>query len=160
LLDRLTPDGRVVTVSSRAHFRAYPEGVRLDDLSASRGYDASGAYGQSKLCNLLLARELARRLPAGQTAYSLHPGVIPTNLSRHMNPALAALMRWMGPIALKTIPQGAATQCFLATQPGAVSGSGEYWADCNVAEPSERGRDAALALSLYERSLEIAASLP
>jgi len=41
--------------------------------------------GQSKLANVLFARELARRLEgSGVTAYSLHPGVINTELARYM----------------------------------------------------------------------------
>jgi WW domain-containing oxidoreductase len=161
LLDRLTPTGRVVMLSSEAHRNAPAEGIRLDDLAAEKSYGAWMAYGQSKLANILFARELAKRLPSGQTANSVHPGVIATNLVRHMNPVLQGIWRYAGPVVfLKTTPQGAATSCYVAANPAAGATSGEYWADCNVATPAAHGRDDALAAALWERSMEIAASLP
>lgn len=161
LLDALTPDGRVVMLSSTAHMQTYSEGIRLDDLDAAKGYSSWGAYGQSKLANLLFARELAKRLPAGQTANSVHPGVIATNLVRHMLPDFAAsLMRSAGTaLALKTIPQGAATQTYVATHGDAAKVSGEYWADCNVAKASKHGRDDALAAALWTKTEELVAKL-
>jgi NAD(P)-dependent dehydrogenase (short-subunit alcohol dehydrogenase family) len=161
LLDTLTADGRVVMLSSSAHQQAYSQGIRLDDLDAAKGYSSWGAYGQSKLANLLFARELAKRLPAGQTANSVHPGVIATNLVRHMLPDFAAsLLRSAGTaLALKTIPQGAATQTYVATHPDAAKVSGEYWADCNVAKSSKHGRDDALAAALWAKTEEIVAKL-
>lgn len=45
LLSQLTPSARVVILSSSAHQRTYPEGVRFDDLAADRGYTPWGAYG-------------------------------------------------------------------------------------------------------------------
>ncbi|MCA9488297.1 MAG: SDR family NAD(P)-dependent oxidoreductase, partial [Myxococcales bacterium] len=54
LFDQLDPsEGRVVVVSSRAHERTWPEGIRLNDLGAVSEYSPWKAYGQSKLCNLL-----------------------------------------------------------------------------------------------------------
>lgn len=160
LLDRLTERGRVVILSSAAHTRAYDEGVRLDDLAAERGYDPWGAYGQAKLANLLFAKHLATRLPAGQTANSVHPGVIATNLSRHMPRVAQVLMKSVGPVvALKSIPQGSATQTFVAVHPGAAATTGEYWADCNPARTSRHGHDAELARRLWERTEEVCATL-
>ena len=61
------------------------------------------------------------------------------------------------PLVLKSIPQGAATQCYIATHPDAASISGEYWADCNVIQPSSHGTDDAMAERLWATSEEIAA---
>jgi len=48
-------------------------------------YHTLKAYGQSKLANILFTQELAKRLKGtGISAYSLHPGVIATELGRHM----------------------------------------------------------------------------
>lgn len=152
LLDQLTDDGRVVMLSSAGHAATYAEGVRVDDLDASRGYGGVRAYGQSKLANLLFARELSKRLPKpGQTANAVHPGVIVTNLGRHMNKALIATFDVLGPVfATKSIPQGAATSLYVAVNPGAASVSGEYWADSNVTKSSRHGRDEDLARRLWE----------
>ena len=83
LLDRLTEDARVVVVSSGAHRAAPKGGIEFDNLSGARGYRPSRAYGQSKLANLLFAKELARRFDGtARTANAVHPGVIHTNLGR------------------------------------------------------------------------------
>jgi WW domain-containing oxidoreductase len=160
LLDHLTDDGRVVMVSSDAHKGAPRAGIQLDNLDGSRGYSPWAAYGQSKLANLLFAKHLAERLQGtGKTANSLHPGVIRTNLARNMNPIARVALSIGEPLVLKTIPEGAATQCYLAANPGVAGVSGKYFADCNVAEPSARGRDGALAEQLWEASEKIVAEV-
>jgi len=156
LLAQLADDGRVVMVSSRAHKRAPNEGIRFDDLGAERSYSPWGSYGQSKLANLLFARELARRLSgSARTANALHPGVIRTNLGRHMSPVVRGALALVGPLVLKTVRQGAATQCYLATHPAVAGVSGKYFVDCHEAVPSRQGRDDALAERLWSVSEEI-----
>ena len=71
---------RVVTVSSWLHRRGT---MRFDDLQGERKYDRWGAYGQSKLANLMCCFELQRRATdAGSPLLSLaaHPGYASTNL--------------------------------------------------------------------------------
>jgi WW domain-containing oxidoreductase len=158
--DKLADDGRVVMVSSEAHKNAPKAGVELDNLDGSQGYSAWKAYGQSKFANLLFAKELARRFEdSGQIANAVHPGVIDTNLTRHMN--VVARVGWtaLGPLFLKSEQQGAATQTWAAVHPGAAKHNGEYMKDCNVAEPRKRAEDAALARALWERSEAIVAEV-
>ena len=129
--------------------------------AAERGYTAWGAYGQSKLANMLFARELAKRLPAGQTVNAVHPGVIATNLSRHMSSFVQATFSGLGNLLfLKSAPQGAATQCFVAVNEGAANITGEYWADCNLSGCSAHGTDMAMASALWKKTEEIVAALP
>lgn len=161
LLDSLAPEGRVVMLSSMAHLRTYPEGIRIDDLAADKGYNDWQAYGQSKLANLLFAKELAKRLKPGQTAYAVHPGVIATNLTRNMSAILSAAWGVFSPLFLKSIPQGAATEVYTATHPDAAKhGDGQYWADSNVSKPSQHGQNDALAKALWDKSEAIVAALP
>jgi NAD(P)-dependent dehydrogenase (short-subunit alcohol dehydrogenase family) len=72
---------RVVTVSSGVHRSGR---IDLDDLSwERRRYSRIGAYGQSKLANLLFTLELERRLIADGSrvrALAAHPGYAATNL--------------------------------------------------------------------------------
>lgn len=159
LLDLLQPEGRVVILSSAAHTSAPAAGIEFDNLSGSRGYAPWANYGQSKLANLLTARELGRRLAGtGQVANAVHPGVISTNLGRHMG-AIANIALAIGkPLFLKTIPQGAATQTWAAVHPGAGKINGEYLADCNVAVSSRSGADMALAARLWEETEKIVAA--
>lgn len=164
LLDRLAEDGRVVVLSSAAHSWAPSGGIRFDDLSFDSGYSPNKAYGQSKLANLLFARTLARRLAADpetakQTSNAVHPGVIATNLARHMNPVVRMLMPVANAVAFKTIPQGAATQCYVAAHPNVAGVSGEYFADCNVAKSTRHGHDEAMGDRLWEVSEAIVAEL-
>lgn len=160
LLDRLAADGRVVILSSAAHNRAPRGGIQFDNLSGEKGYTPWGAYGQSKLANLLFARQLAKRLAdSNRVANSVHPGVIATNLGRHLPAVAKAGFSLAGPVFFKSIPQGAATQCYVATHPAAAAASGEYWADCNRRQPSHHADDARLAERLWEVSEEIAAKV-
>jgi WW domain-containing oxidoreductase len=159
LLDRLSDSGRVVALSSTGHQMAPRGGIAFDDLAMERSYDKWKAYGQSKLANLLFAKELARRMPAGQVALSVHPGVIATNLGRNMGSLMQRGFDLVGPLFGKSIGQGAATQVWAAVHPDAAAHSGAYLADCNVAKPSKHGRDAALAERLWAVSEELAEAL-
>lgn len=159
LLERLAPAGRVVVVASNAHRRA-PGGIEFDNLSGERDYAPMRMYGQSKLANVLFTRELARRLGrSGQTANCLHPGVIATNLMRGV-PAVGRLaMKVAAPLLLKTPAQGAATQSYLATHPDVAAVTGQYFRDCNPAQPWPVGRDDDAAARLWQVSEAIVAKL-
>ncbi|MBN8217255.1 MAG: SDR family NAD(P)-dependent oxidoreductase [Spirochaetes bacterium] len=156
LLGLLTEKGRVVVMSSSAHRMAPKTGIEFGNLSGERGYGAWKHYGQSKLANLLFAKELNRRFAgSSKTAYAVHPGVIATNLGRNMNPAANLLFGLVGPVFLKTIPQGASTEVFAAVHPEAPHFAGRYLADNNPSTNSDLGDDAALAKRLWEASEEI-----
>ncbi|HEU4386056.1 MAG TPA: SDR family oxidoreductase [Anaeromyxobacteraceae bacterium] len=161
LLDQLAPGGRVVVLSSGAHFNSPREGIEFDNLSGEKGYQPWRAYGQSKMANLLFAKELARRLDGtGRTANAVHPGVIKTNLARHMNPVAQVAFGLVGPLFLKDVAQGAATEVYVAAHPAVATTSGQYFADCNVAKPRPDAEDPALAKRLWEVSETIVAGLP
>jgi NAD(P)-dependent dehydrogenase (short-subunit alcohol dehydrogenase family) len=160
LLESLADTGRVVMVSSRAHLRAPKGGIEFDNLSGARDYAPWKAYGQSKIANILFAKELARRLEGTKkTANAIHPGVIFTNLSRHMNPAARVAFRALGSLMMKNVGEGAATQCYVAVHPDAAAISGKYWVDSNVAEPRADGTDPATAAKLWAVTEQIVARL-
>jgi NAD(P)-dependent dehydrogenase (short-subunit alcohol dehydrogenase family) len=161
LLDSLKPDGRVVILSSALHRAAPVGGIDFDNLDGKKGYKPWAFYGQSKMANLLFAKELARRFsPGGQSAYGVHPGVILTNLNRNMPSAALTIYKTVGPLFTKTIPQGAATEVFCAVNPKAAKFSGEYLADCNLAKPRAEANDPVLAKKLWDLSESIVARLP
>ncbi len=160
LLDTLGARGRVVMLSSSAHRRAPAAGIQFDDLTFARGYRPWVAYGQSKLANMLFARSLAKRFAGTtRTANAVHPGVIATNLGRHLNPVARVIAPVANAIALKTIPQGAATQCYVAARPELASVSGEYFADSNLAASTPAGRDLAMAERLWTVTEAIVATI-
>jgi NAD(P)-dependent dehydrogenase (short-subunit alcohol dehydrogenase family) len=145
--------GRVVVVSSGAH-RWAPQGIRFDNLDGSQDYDPREAYGVSKTANGLFSRELARRLErTNATSNSLHPGVIPTNLSRHLPQREYDMSNPM----FKTIPEGTATQCYVATSPDLAGVTGYYYDDCNPVVPNEHMQDDAMAAKLWALSEELVA---
>ncbi|MFM8268662.1 MAG: SDR family NAD(P)-dependent oxidoreductase, partial [Pseudomonadota bacterium] len=89
LLKKSAPS-RIVNLSSCYHDKAQGrEGkIHFDDLNfEKRKYDGWEAYAQSKLANLLHAKQLAKRLEgSGVTAVSVHPGWVRTPLFRNMGP--------------------------------------------------------------------------
>lgn len=128
---------RVVNVSSRGHLRA---GIDFDDPHwRTRDYDKWKAYGQSKTANVLFTVELERRLgPKGVHAYALHPGVIRTELSRHLTQDDLTTLSTKGRggskagLTLVDVPTGAATQVWAATSPELEGRGGLYLEDCAV----------------------------
>ena len=158
ILDKLTADGRVVMLSSGAHFMA-KRGLELDNLSGSHEYHPWRMYGRSKLANILYARSLARRFTGSKrTANAVHPGVIRTNLGRHV-PNADAMYESLD-ATLKTVEQGAATQCYVATHPRLNAISGKYFADCKVARTLDAAEDEELAEVLWNRTVELVGSTP
>jgi NAD(P)-dependent dehydrogenase (short-subunit alcohol dehydrogenase family) len=136
LLERLylSSQGRVVVVGSRAAYRSAPEtGIEFDNLEGSRDYSPRRAYAHSKLANVLFSLELSRLLKGTRiTSNSLHPGVIDTNIVRNESAiARGAFSMWTS-IAGKSVEQGAATSCFVASSALLGSTSGEYFEDCNA----------------------------
>lgn len=125
-----TPGSRVVTVSSMASFSG---SIDFDDLMGKESYTRYGAYGQSKLANVLFAVELQRRLEAAGAdtiSVAAHPGYADTELQSNTadNSGSAferALYGVLNKVAAQSSAQGALPQLFAATMPD-VRG-GEFW---------------------------------
>lgn len=166
LVQRLLPQvqaavqGRVVMLSSLGYRWAPAAGIEFDNLSGARDYEPNKMYGQSKLANALFAFELARRLRESSspaTANAVHPGVINTNLGRHFaawKRVAAGLIGWT---FMKSVEEGAATSCYVATAPALSETSGYYFEDCNpvVPEPGKHMDDVALAKALWAKSEQL-----
>jgi NAD(P)-dependent dehydrogenase (short-subunit alcohol dehydrogenase family) len=134
---------RIVNLSSAGH-RFSP--VHFEDLHyETRPYNKFEAYGQSKTANVLFSVGLTRRLAGlGITANAVHPGVIMTDLGRHLTPEDLADFPSDRPIEemeFKTVAAGAATSVWAATAPELDGRSGLYLEDCHVAEPADENTD-------------------
>jgi NAD(P)-dependent dehydrogenase (short-subunit alcohol dehydrogenase family) len=129
---------RVVNLSSAGHRFG---GVDFDDIHYERReYDKWPAYGQSKSANVLFTVELDRRLKAkGVRSFAVHPGVIMTELARHLTPDdikdLMDRAQSDDGMAWKPVECGAATSCWAATAPELDGRGGIYLEDCGIAEP-------------------------
>lgn len=154
------PRGRVVVVSSLGYQWAPAGGIEFDNLDGSRDYEPNKMYGQSKLANGLFSLELSRRLrEAGSSATSnaVHPGIILTNLGRHFDPWKRTMGRLIGWTFMKTIPEGAATTCYVATSAALAGVSGYYFENCNPVVPmsGKHMDDVVLAQKLWQKSTEL-----
>jgi len=150
-------EGRIILTSSEMYSMTYKGGILFDKLNDKKSYSTIGAYGQSKLATILHANELARRFKqegVNITANALHPGVIPTNLARHST-VMAVIFNVILKAILKTIPQGAATSCYLALNPKVAGISGQYFADSNIAKTNKMAKDQELAKKLWDFSLSL-----
>jgi NAD(P)-dependent dehydrogenase (short-subunit alcohol dehydrogenase family) len=139
---------RVVTVASRAHKRT--TGIDWEDLRRpTRSITGIREYANSKLANLLFSAELGKRLEGTQVStYSLHPGVVDTEIWRALPNWARPLLRLRG---LLTAEEGARTTLHCALH-APQSETGLYYADCQTTAPAPLGQDAELARALWERS--------
>jgi len=143
LLERLyrADQGRIVIVSSRAAYKRAPEeGILFDDLAMENDYTDLRAYGHSKLANALFSLHLAKLLRGTRiTTNALHPGVIDTEIDRNLGVVKRLGFSLMSAVSGKTIEEGAATTCYVATAPALGNVSGRYFEDCNAITIEGRG---------------------
>jgi len=159
LMPRLLASGapRVVLVSSVAH--ESPAKLDFDQLPMSRAnFKGMAAYGQAKLCNVLMAKELQARYGArGLTACALHPGtLVTTDIGRHSTVA-GVLVRLVSPFT-KSPLQGAATSVYAAVHEPAADLAGQYLQDCRIARCSAEANDPTVARRLWTVSEQWIAS--
>ncbi|XP_016132132.1 retinol dehydrogenase 13-like [Sinocyclocheilus grahami] len=156
MLKRSHPS-RVVNLSSIAHVGGK---IEFDDLFFDkRPYSPLLSYKQSKLANVLFSRELARRMKGtGVSSYCLHPGVIRTELIRHILvrfPVLKIILSLPCILLMKTPWQGAQTSIYCAVTEGLESKSGCYFSDCAEKDPAPEGKDDEVARRLWEESARL-----
>jgi retinol dehydrogenase 12 len=160
LLDRLAAaaqpaaPARVLCVSSRAHREAR---LRLDDLQGATQYRSWRAYANSKLANVLFAKALAARVdPTRIVVHSLHPGVVSTRFAVTNNGRRGRLIRRIMDVVSIPPRDGADTLVWLAHDPAALAGSGDYWVKRARIAPSNAALDPHLADGLWEASAALA----
>jgi NAD(P)-dependent dehydrogenase (short-subunit alcohol dehydrogenase family) len=131
LQDRMSDGGRIVTVSSRAHYRGKLDLAQIPDPKAR--YNSRGAYARSKLANVLHTFALARRLAATTvTVNCLHPGIVATNL----------LPRWLQIVKPLISPvtfdaeRGARTTLHLALSGDVAGVTGRYFDENQIVRPA------------------------
>uniref|UniRef100_UPI0037E7C61E retinol dehydrogenase 14-like n=1 Tax=Semicossyphus pulcher TaxID=241346 RepID=UPI0037E7C61E len=154
LLDLLkqSAPSRIVVVSSKLYKHSH---INFEDLNSEQSYDKAFAYSRSKLANLLFTCELARRLEgSGVTVNALTPGIVRTNLGRHVQVPLLAkplfnLLSWG---LFKSPEEGAQTSVYLACSPDVDGVQGECFADCKPQGLLEKATDQEVASKLWDIS--------
>lgn len=155
LLDLLRrgENARIVTVSSVAH--RFNGGFKLDELSKPKSYSGWGAYGASKLANILFSKELAERLlDDGITSNSLHPGGVNTNFGSDISSMTGLLFKALKPFFI-TPEEGAETSVYLASSPEVEQVTGLYFAKKKPATPGSDARSDYNAKRLWAISEEL-----
>lgn len=145
---------RVVNVSSMSHW--YTD-FDVEDLDAERvPFNAMRRYGSSKLAQVLWTREMARRLrQRGISVFSLHPGVVNTDITRDQKSKWwysATLYGILFSYVFRSARMGAQTAIFCAVESGLGHDSGGYYADCAPGWASAQSKDDQLAVRLCEAS--------
>lgn len=151
---------RVINLTSAGH-KYSP--ILFDDMHFDiRAYDKWVAYGQSKTANALFAVELSKRFGAqGVLANAVHPGVIQTQLGRHLDEKDIARLTersesdsgW----SFKSVAAGAATSVWAATSPMLAGKGGNYLEDCDFSfelSPGEEAANGYLPYALDRQSAE------
>uniref|UniRef100_A0A3Q2Y6R7 Si:dkey-73n8.3 n=1 Tax=Hippocampus comes TaxID=109280 RepID=A0A3Q2Y6R7_HIPCM len=153
LLDLLkhSAPSRVITLSSIAHIMGR---IQFDDLAVENNYHPARAYAQSKLANVLFTRELAKRTEAlGVTAYSVDPGTVNTEITRHIGWPMAEIIQMFSGL-LKTSAEGAYTTIYCVVTPENELTNG---GDCAYSKGCRAGRDDGTALKLWAASCHLLA---
>jgi len=147
---RQSAPARIVTVASKAHYGA--KGIDFDALrSEARSRTGFAEYEVSKLANVLFSSELGRRLVGSRiTTYSLHPGVIASDIWRGVPWPIRPIIKWF----MKSNEEGAAAVLRCATSAELAGETGHYYDELQRAEPSSAAQDEALARELWDRSSE------
>lgn len=156
LMDLLLASGsaRVVNVSSNGHYNGR---LNLADLGQEKGsYSGLAAYAQSKLCNVLFSKALARRVKdKGVRVNALHPGVVRTHIGNSNSKGWTHFAwRLMKPFMV-TPERGAATSIYLAAHPEAGQYNGKYFVNSREKRPARLAEDAELAERLWAVSAQL-----
>ncbi|XP_037124351.1 retinol dehydrogenase 11-like isoform X7 [Syngnathus acus] len=159
LLKRMQQCGpsRIVNVSALLHRLGNIDFSLLaskQDLETSQSiWHNFQDYCNSKLCNVLFTRELANMLECSNvTCYSLHPGIIYTELCRNMSMWQQFLLMPFAKLFFLDPEGGSQTTLYCALQEGIEALSGRYFSNCALQQVGYKGRDDALAKKLWEVS--------
>lgn len=148
LLERLkaSAPARVVVVASTAHRQA-KKGMDFDAVRKTTAtMTGFPEYAVAKLANILFAQALGRRLEGtGVTTYSLHPGVVASDVWRSVPWPLDRLLK----LFMISTDEGAATTLYCATDASLAAHTGRYYEDCREKRPTRLAQDAALAERLW-----------
>ena len=147
---KLTEGSRIINTASEAHRMAY---LRLDNLNhENKWYSQWRTYGNSKLCNILFTRELARRLEGtGIVTHCFHPGVVRTRFGS----GSSGPMRLFWPLFrafMINSKKGASTGLHLALSEDAATSTGEYWVRSKRKRGNRHARNDSNAKRLWEVS--------
>lgn len=156
LTERLLPllkasaPSRIVIVTSQWHFDVTSLPWDALERPLSNPLARVKRYRETKLMNVLYARELSRRLAgSGVTTYAAHPGVVASEIWRKIPRPFGSLAKRF----MLTNVDGAQTQLRCVTDPALEAETGGYWVRCKPRPPSALAQDDSLGERLRQESL-------
>ncbi|CAG0890376.1 unnamed protein product [Darwinula stevensoni] len=150
VLKRSEGESRVVVVSSFFHALGT---MNLENLNYEKYFYRLNAYSDAKLAEILMVKELARRLQGSRvTVNSLHPGVVRTNIFLQL-PLWYRTLIGIVWFYMKTKEEGAETVVHCAACESVQGISGAYFVNCQERRPSKKAQDEKLARMLWHRTL-------
>jgi NAD(P)-dependent dehydrogenase (short-subunit alcohol dehydrogenase family) len=159
LVQRLMPqlraakNARVISTTSDGHF--YCKAIHWDDMQLIGKWDAGASYCLVKLCNVLFARELAKRgATDGIVTHAFHPGVVGSNFTSHVPDSTRA---YMATLDAQTPEVAAQPLIRLATSDEAGTMTGLYWNKAVAEEPNALALDDSNATRLWTESAALLA---
>lgn len=146
---RKSSQGRVVNVASTAHSMVRQIDWSVLERRLTPKQSGVSDYAVTKFMNVVHAKELARRLAGTSvTTYSLHPGVVATDIWR----SLPRPVQWFGKLFMLSNEQGARTPLYCASAPELAAASGRYYDRCREVNPNPLADDEAIAQELWART--------
>lgn len=145
---------RIVIVSSYAvHFN--PSKFNPDDVANLKAEGDWTKYCNTKLCNVLWAKALSKRLPQGVTANSLHPGIIKTDIFNKLRNPLRSILLTFIQMLFKTPKEGAQTTIHLCVAPELEDTSGKFYLDCKPDALPKQANDEELVEKVWKESVRL-----
>ncbi|KDP31057.1 hypothetical protein JCGZ_11433 [Jatropha curcas] len=147
--------GRIINLSSVIHSWVKRDSFCFNQMLSPKNYNGTRAYAQSKLANILHAKEMARQLKARNakvTINAVHPGIVKTGIIRAHKGFITDSLFFIASKLLKSTSQGASTTCYVALSPEMERVSGKYFADCNESNCSALASDESEAQKLWRQT--------
>lgn len=151
LLKKSQPS-RIVNVSSLIYLFGF---VNLEKWNEKR-FNRTMLYADSKLCNLVIQQEFARRLQGTDvTVNSAHPGIILTNILGNSHPLFEAFFKFVCWVSPRTADEGSETVVHIALSEECGNVSGKFYIDCSETYVLPKGRDPTIAKKLWQLSEDV-----
>lgn len=153
LLDKIVTSkpSRIVIVASKFHYIA---DLDMNDFSGLKKNHYI-KYANSKLCNVLWAKALAKRLPNGVTVNSLHPGFVQTAIFKRLDRYSRTMVNIITKLLFKTADLGAQTTIHLCVAPELQNCSGGYYSECKQREYYKIAQNEELTEKVWTESVRL-----
>lgn len=146
---------RIVNTSSVMHFVGR---IEIENMNKTCYWNKLQLYGNSKLCLILFARELTKRLKSSKSSVIINvvdPGAVGTNIFNSTGRSFGSFVSFIFMILFKHPWEGAQTALYAATSNRVAKMSGEYFKNCELSRASDKAHDDKVAVQVWEESVRL-----